>query len=118
VTLLSWFFHHLPEAEQQNAPPTGCKYALFNDPLTETTPIAGSAFAAIVTNSDGTVAFQTAAGQYLSQEPLQRGVFHLANSVGLYEKFGMLGNIATSWTRPSEGDPIYSYVVTSIPNAA
>jgi len=119
MTLLDWFFHHEPEdSPARSAPPTGCKYALFVDPLAEHFPINGSAFQEIVTNSDDTVSFKTKSGQYLSQEPLQRGVFHLAGSIGPYEKFGMSGTFACSWTRPEAGDPIYTYVVGRLPNAA
>lgn len=119
MTLLSWFFHHLdPDDEARSAPPTGCKFALFIDPLVDHEPLHGSAFQEILTNSDGTVSLKTKSGQYISQEALQHGVFHLANSIGAYEKFGQQGPLVTSWTRPDHGDPIYTYVVVALPNAS
>jgi len=121
MTILRWFYHHVLQLDPdltELPPPTGCQYALFFDPLHDDEPINGSGFQAIVTNSDGTVSFQTNGSQYLSQEPGQKGVFHLAGAIGPYEKFGQVGNIVTSWTRPASGDPIYSYVLGRLPNAA
>jgi hypothetical protein len=122
---LPWFVHRRrphacpdpPVSVEPVAVPAGCKYGLYFDPLDDLEPIAGSAFSEIVTNADDTVSFKTQSGKYLSQEPLQRGVFHLADGIGLYEKFGLSGNVAYAWTRPEQGDPIYAYVVARVPNA-
>jgi hypothetical protein len=114
---LSWFHHHAADP-QSSAPPTGCKFALSLDPMAHDFPIAGSAFFEIVENGDGSSSLKTKSGQYISQNPMARGSFALANTIGLYEKFGIAGNLVTSWTRPDQGDPIYTYCLVALPNAA
>jgi hypothetical protein len=96
---------------------TPCKYALFDDPLNTDEPIPGSLFDEIVANADGSSSFKTRDGKYVSQNPNARGSFAAATKIGAYEKFGLIGNLATVWTRPAEGDRMYSYVLVTFANA-
>lgn len=114
---LDWFHHHTAKKSIKTVP-SGCRYALYFDPLTDFEPIAGSAFDVIESLGDGLVALKTADGQYLSQNPNERGSFALSAERKAYETFGLQGSIVTSWTRPEHGDALYSYVIARVPNAA
>lgn len=71
----------------------------------------------MVTNDDGSISFVAAGGGYLSQEPNQYGVFHVAPSIGPYEKFTSQGNMVfTSWTRGQDTQFHYTMLTFNVYN--
>jgi hypothetical protein len=95
-------------------------WALFHDPLSwfGNEPIANSQFQSFDDKGDGLVGLKRADGSYVSQNPNQYGVFSSAPECKAYETFGGGAGVGvkTSWTRPEQGDKIFSYFCCQLPN--
>ena len=90
-------------------------YALFNDPLKEHKAIDNSGCQEIVDLGNGTVAFKTLNGRYVSQVQDERGEFEEVDSIGPNTIFARDGNLVTSWVPVGNG-PIFTYILLPLVN--